>query len=72
MYLPEIDFQQPLTDLNLEVSPQQGLSNVTKDISDILRLCETAGFDPHGMSCGLSVFLPSRDRSLYGIRLRLF
>jgi hypothetical protein len=56
MYLPEIEPQLPFTELSADISPEQNLPNITKEITDVLRLCETAGFDPHGMGCGLSVF----------------
>ena len=54
MYLPETDFQATFTDLQLDES-LQNLPNVTKEISDILKLCDAAGLEPHGLGCGLSV-----------------
>jgi hypothetical protein len=56
MYLPEIETQLPFTDLGLEITPEQTLPNVTKGISDVLRLCDVAGLNPHGIGCGMSVF----------------
>jgi hypothetical protein len=55
MILPEIDIQLPLTEVSSDLSPEQVLPNVTKGITDVLQLCETAGLDQHGLGCGLSV-----------------
>lgn len=66
MYLPESEFQVPLADLQLDQS-LQNLPNVTKEISDILKLCDAAGLEPHGLGCGLSVRpLNSDMRVFYG------
>ena len=56
MYLREVDVQLPFTELTADISPEQALPNVTKSITDVLQLCETAGFDRNGIGCGLSVF----------------
>ena len=56
MYLPEIEAQLSLADGVVDVSPE-AFPNVTKGITDVLQLCETAGLDQHGIGCGLSVFL---------------
>jgi len=60
MYLPEVDrqlaFVNPGANLSLEGFPEDLLSpNVTKGINDILQMCDTAGLDPQGFGCGLSV-----------------
>jgi hypothetical protein len=57
MYLPETDVQLSLADGVVDVSPE-AFPNVTKGITDVLELCETAGLDQHGIGCGLSVILP--------------
>jgi hypothetical protein len=60
MYLPEIDTQLPFTDDKLVISSEHALPNVTKGIDEVLRLCNVAGLDPHGLGCGMSVvFFPS-------------
>jgi len=61
MYLPPTPdpaLQAPFTDLPLVDSVQTQLPNVTKEISDILKLCDAAGLDPHGLGCGMSVTPP--------------
>jgi len=55
MYLPAIDPQVPVLELHSENIPPVHLPNVTKEIGDVLRLCDTAGLDPHGLGCGMSV-----------------
>jgi hypothetical protein len=57
MYLPSDVVQVPV-DLYSENLPPVNLPNVTKEIGDLLRLCDTAGLDPHGLGCGMSVFTP--------------
>ena len=54
MYLPEDNLQLSLTELSADISPE-ALPNVTKGITDVLELCQSAGFDQHGLGCGLSV-----------------
>ena len=55
MYLPRDDLQLSLTELSADISPEQAFPNVTKGITDVLELCQSAGFDQHGAGCGLSV-----------------
>jgi len=59
MYIPNGDSQVPITEFLLELQPENlpgvNLPNVTKEISDVLRLCDSAGLDPHGLGCGVSV-----------------
>jgi hypothetical protein len=55
MYLPQDELQLSLTELSVDISPEQALPNVTKGITDVLELCQSAGFDQHGLGCGLSV-----------------
>jgi hypothetical protein len=58
MYLPsETDVQVSFSDINLD-SSAQSIPNVTKEISDILKLCDAAGLEPHGLGCGMSVHPP--------------
>jgi len=60
MYIPGVDSQLAITEL-IEIQPENlptgNLPNVTKEISDVLKLCDTAGLDPHGVGCGMSVWL---------------
>jgi hypothetical protein len=59
MYLPEIDTQLPFTDHESGISSERALPNATKGIDEVLRLCNVAGLDPHGLGCGMSVvFVP--------------
>lgn len=55
MYLPEIDTQLPFTDDELSIYSEHALPNVTKGIDEVLRLCDVAGLNPHGLGCGMSV-----------------
>ena len=55
MYL--VPGQEPLSLLQLEADtlPQVDLPNITKGVTDVLELCETAGLDRNGVQCGLCV-----------------
>jgi len=55
MYLPEIEQQIAFADLDVTLEATQLAPNVTKGISDVLKLCDAAGLDPHGKACRLSV-----------------
>jgi hypothetical protein len=53
--LPEIDSQLAFAALETNLTANQFPSNVTQGIGDALSMCETAGLDPHGFGCGMSV-----------------
>jgi hypothetical protein len=55
MYIRDIDAQLPLEEFQIEDVHHRVFPNVTKEISDVLRLCQSAGLDPHGVGCGVSV-----------------
>jgi hypothetical protein len=54
--LSELDPQLPFAALETNLTTDQfPETNVTKGISEILHMCETAGLNPHGFGCGMSV-----------------
>jgi hypothetical protein len=54
MYLPETGSEIPFFQLESNLT-EQTFPNVTKGISDVLKMCDSAGLDPNGLGCGLSV-----------------
>jgi len=57
MYIPQAAPEVPFSNFQVEVAPELELElpNITKPISDVLQVCESAGLDQHGLGCGLSV-----------------